>query len=324
LLCLTSGEVKAQHLPLVAALIVLLAACGTATTTAPPSPRPSGAQPPAPAEQALPPDPVLAPVLSGGRPKAASDPAGLARQLTVAETAIRDPKTPPDRLRAAAWTAQVAYRALEHRPGWGQAVPAAVPKRLRDVVRHNTAARREFKDMQPSRLPDSLPSWRIVEPLPADRLREIYAAAQRRYGVPWEVLAAIHLVETGTGRIVGTSSAGAQGPMQFMPATWDSYGMGGDVWNTRDAVMAAANYLAANGADSGRLDHALWHYNNDTRYVRAVRHFATVMRDHERAFLGYHARKVYYRTSAGDILLPVGYEATDPIPVQQWLDRPPG
>ncbi len=326
LLCLTSDEVKAQHLPLVAALVTLLAACGTGTTTTP-APESSGAQPrpapAAPAERALPPDPVLAPVLSGGSPKAASDPVGLAHQLTVAETAIRDPKTPPDRLRAAAWTAQVAYRALEHRPGWDKAVLAAVPEPLRDVVRHNTAARREFKDMQ-GRLSDTLPAWRIVEPLPAEELRAIYTEAQRRYGVPWQVLAAIHLVETGTGRIVGTSSAGAQGPMQFMPATWDSYGMGGDVWNTRDAVMAAANYLAANGADSGELDHALWHYNNDTRYVRAVRHFAAVMRDNERAFLGYHARKVYYRTSAGDIMLPVGYEAMQPIPVQQWLNRPPG
>lgn len=312
-------------MPLVAALITMLAACGTGTTTAPPAPQPSGAQqrPAVPAEQVLPPDPVLAPVLSGGRPKAVSDPEGLARQLTVAETAIRDPKTPPDQLRAAAWTAQVVYRALEHRPGWDRAVLAAVPGPLRDVVRHNTAARREFTDMQ-GRLPDALPAWRIVEPLPADRLRAIYTEAQHRYGVPWQVLAAIHMVETGTGRIVGTSSAGAQGPMQFMPATWDSYGMGGDVWNTHDAVMAAANYLAANGADSGELDHALWHYNNDTRYVRAVRHYAAVMQQNERAFLGYHARQIYYRTTAGDIMLPVGYEAMHSIPVQQWLNRPPG
>lgn len=260
-------------------------------------------------------------MLSGGRPQVAADPAGLARQLTVAETAIRDPRTPPDQLSAAAWTAQVAYRTLEYRTDWDRAVLDAVPSRLHEVVLRNTAARREFLAMQGS-LGDTLPAWRMIEPLPAAQLRGIYGDAQRRFGVPWQVLAAVHLVETGSGRIVGLSSAGAQGPMQFMPATWDSYGMGGDVWNTRDAMMGAANYLAANGAADGELDRALYRYNNDTRYVRAVRHYASVMRIDERAFLGYHARPVYYRTSAGDIMLPTGYESRRSLPVQEWLARP--
>lgn len=265
---------------------------------------------------------MLAPVLSGGQPQAAPDPAGLAHQLTVAETAIRDPRTPPDQLRAAVWTAQVAYRTLEHRPRWDAAVFDAVPPRLHEVVGRNLAARREFKAME-GRLGSMLPAWRMVDPLPAAQLRETYGEAQRRFGVPWQVLAAVHLVETGSGRIVGLSSAGAQGPMQFMPPTWAAYGMGGDVWNTRDAVMGAANYLAANGAADGRLDHALYHYNRDMRYVRAVRHFAGVMRLDERAFLGYHARPVYYRTDAGDILLPTGYESARSIPVEEWLSRSP-
>ncbi len=260
-------------------------------------------------------------MLSGGQPQAAPDPAGLAHQLTVAETAIRDPRTPPDQLSAGAWTAQVAYRTLEYRPGWDHAVLDAVPPRLHDVVLRNTAARREFLAMQGD-LGTTLPSWRVIEPLPAAQLRGIYDEAQRRFGVPWQVLAAVHLVETGSGRIVGLSAAGAQGPMQFMPATWDSYGMGGDVWDTHDAVMGAANYLAANGAADGELDRALYRYNNDTRYVRAVRHYASVMRIDERAFLGYHARPVYYRTSAGDVMLPSGYESRRSVPVQEWLARP--
>jgi membrane-bound lytic murein transglycosylase B len=47
-----------------------------------------------------------------------------------------------------------------------------------------------------------------------------YQAAEAKLAVSWEYLAAIHLVETGLGRIRGTSSAGAQGPMQFLPSTW--------------------------------------------------------------------------------------------------------
>ncbi len=36
--------------------------------------------------------------------------------------------------------------------------------------------------------------------------------------MPWYYLAAINLIETRMGRIDGLSTAGAQGPMQFLPA----------------------------------------------------------------------------------------------------------
>jgi membrane-bound lytic murein transglycosylase B len=128
------------------------------------------------------------------------------------------------------------------------------------------------------------------------------------------------------GRIVGLSSAGAQGPMQFLPGTWARYGLGGDVWNTRDAILGAANYLAANGAADGtdaRLDNALYRYNNDTRYVRGVRHYAAVMQADERAFLGFHAWQVYYRTHLGEIALPTGYKLSRSMPVEEWLATRP-
>lgn len=53
----------------------------------------------------------------------------------------------------------------------------------------------------------------------------IYQAAGERYDIPWTVLAAIHRVEThfSTGYVV--SYAGAEGPMQFMPATFQEYGV---------------------------------------------------------------------------------------------------
>ena len=270
-------------------------------------------------------DPVLAGALGGRQPSAATEPRELARQITAGERAVRDPASPPELVSAGGRTAQIAYRVLVDRPDWDAAVLAEVPAPLRATVVHSVAAGRELQALTGT-LPTTLPAWRIVEPLPAPQLRVIYAEAQRRFRVPWTVLAAVHLVETGNGRIVGLSAAGAQGPMQFMPGTWARYGMGGGVWDTRDAILGAANYLAANGAADGsakRIDAALFRYNNDSRYVRGVQHYAAVMQSDERAFLGLHAWRVYYRTQFGDVLLPTGYLATRPLAVQDWLARGP-
>ena len=98
------------------------------------------------------------------------------------------------------------------------------------------------------------------------------------------------------------------------------------MWDTRDAILGAANYLAANGAADGfarRIDAALFRYNNDSRYVRGVQHYAALMQSDERAFLGLHAWQVYYRTQLGDVLLPTGYQATRPLAVHEWPARGP-
>ena len=57
--------------------------------------------------------------------------------------------------------------------------------------------------------------------------------------------------------------------MQFMPATWAAYGLGGDVQDPRDAILGAANYLHANGAP-GEPRRALYHYNPSQLYVEAT------------------------------------------------------
>jgi len=311
--------VSPRRVVLVLVLVILAAGCADAARPAL-APRPTAT--PAPQAQL---DPLLAPVLAGEQPVAATDPAALGQQIVVAESAIRDPARPPGQVAAAGRLAQAAYRALGERPDWDAAVLAAVPEQFREPLVRTVAAQRELLDLS-GRPGDTLPAWRIVEPLPPNELRELYADAEERFGVPWHVLAAVHLVETGMGRIVGLSTAGAQGPMQFMPATWRAYGMGGDVWNTRDAIMGAANYLRANGGSLGTdegLNRALYRYNNDLRYVRAVRHYATLMQADERAFLGFHAWSVFFRTSAGDILLPTGYQQPRRIPVQEWLARQP-
>jgi membrane-bound lytic murein transglycosylase B len=270
-------------------------------------------------------DPALVPALTGQQPRAAADPRALARQLTVAETAVRNRATPPELVAAAGRTAQVAYLALLDRPDWDAAVLAGVPASLGDAVRRNTAAGRELRAMT-TRPPTTVPAWRVVEPLPAAQLRADYAEAQRRFGVPWSVLAAVHLVETRMGRIVGLSTAGAQGPMQFLADTWTRYGLGGDAWNSRDAILGAANYLAVSGAADGTdagVDKALYRYNNDSRYVQAVRHYAALMQTDERAFPEFHAWQVYYRTHLGMVLLPTGYASPRSMPVEQWLATRP-
>jgi hypothetical protein len=106
-------------------------------------------------------------------------------------------------------------------------------------------------------------------------LMPIFRQAGRRYGVPWSVLAAINKVETDFGRNLNVSSAGAIGWMQFMPDTWRRYGVDGDrdghkdPYNPEDAIPAAANYLAASGAQRD-LRAAIFAYNHAAWYVGQV------------------------------------------------------
>jgi len=256
-----------------------------------------------------------------GRVAAASRPAELARRIPAPEDLVRDPATRTAAVRASAFELQQLYRQLGRKPRWEDAVVRRVPARLRLAVRANLAARLEFRAMHTT-LSTTLPRWRIVEPAPADRLLSFYRAAQKRFGVPWEILAAVNLVETGMGRIRGTSIAGAQGPMQFMPSTWAAFGRG-DVNDPRDAIMAAARYLAHNGGGDGRIANALYRYNNSGHYVRGVEHYAAVMRDDPAAFRGYYHWQVVFASAQGDVWLPTGYAEKGSIPARRYLRAHP-
>jgi membrane-bound lytic murein transglycosylase B len=82
--------------------------------------------------------------------------------------------------------------------------------------------------------------------------------------------------------------------MQFMPATWAAYGLGGDIADPRDAILGAANYLHANGAP-GDETRALYRYNPSAHYVRAIAAYARRIRADRRRFYGYYAWAVYIR-----------------------------
>ncbi len=114
--------------------------------------------------------------------------------------------------------------------------------------------------------------------IPPD-LIPIYRAAEAAYGVPWNVLAAVNRVETSFGTDVRTSWAGAVGWMQFMPATWASYGVDGDGDGDRDpndrwdAIFSAANLLKEDGFAKDRRG-AIWLYNHSWHYVDTVLGYA--------------------------------------------------
>ncbi|MAS53977.1 MAG: lytic transglycosylase [Pimelobacter sp.] len=297
-----------------------LTACAGPTTqrqTTPATPR-SAQQPAAPGTA---PADLLTRATRDGvrRPRTAAQ---AARQVLAAENAIRRPGTSAQHLATAGELAQVTYRVIGNRPTWDERVLAALPRRLHRVVERNVASRREFRSMHYT-LSDTLPAWRIIEPEPAEDLLAHYREAEQRFGIDWEYLAAINLVETGMGRIRGLSVAGAQGPMQFIPATWAQYGRG-DINDPRDAIMAAGRYLEARGfTEPGGIPGALYSYNNHPAYVRGVTQLARVMRAEPRAFLGYYHWQVYYLSSAGDVVLRPGYQSRTSIPVARFLrDNP--
>jgi hypothetical protein len=238
---------------------------------------------------------------------APTDPAELDRladQLAADEAALRSPATPAADLAALARRQQAAYRALSARPEALPRVLARLPEGLRPIAQANVDAGAELRAMTKPKT--DLPPWRILTPPPPEELQRYYQQAEAATHVPWAYLAAVHLVETRMGRIRGTSTAGAQGPMQFLPSTWARWGGGGDINDPHDAILAAGRYLQASGAP-GDLHRALFAYNHSEHYVRAVTLYAQQIEADPRAYLAYHGWQVYYITPRGDLWLEEGY-----------------
>jgi Transglycosylase SLT domain len=106
-------------------------------------------------------------------------------------------------------------------------------------------------------------------------LLPIYQACGTEYGIPWEVLASINKIETGFGTNLNVSSAGAVGWMQFLPSSWEMFGLDAngdgrkDPYNPVDAICAAAHYLKVAGG-SKDLYEAIFAYNHADWYVQEV------------------------------------------------------
>jgi cell wall-associated NlpC family hydrolase len=109
-------------------------------------------------------------------------------------------------------------------------------------------------------------------------------AAATCSGLSWSVLAAIGTVETDNGQSTapgvssGVNSAGAEGPMQFEPATFAAYATVGPAgaqppspYDPVDAVYTAAAMLCVDGAGSPPTLHAaIEQYNHSDIYVDTV------------------------------------------------------
>ena len=113
-------------------------------------------------------------------------------------------------------------------------------------------------------------------PLPAE-LAPYEREASACPGLDPLLLVAIHDVETGRDHFGLTSTAGAEGPMQFLPETWAAYGFDGDgngvadPWDIDDALAAATHLLCRNGVwNPDDRANAIWNYNHSWDYVDAV------------------------------------------------------
>jgi membrane-bound lytic murein transglycosylase B len=226
-------------------------------------------------------------------------PEALSARLSAADLALRraihawrvdgEPATgpPPDEVSARAAYVQRAVGLLSRRPDLAAATMRRLSSRLARETRELTTALRDLRKLS-ARWPAH--HVRTGRPEPLGKLLAYYRAAQRRFGVRWHVLAAVNLVESAFGRVRTESVAGAQGPMQFMPATWRAYGLGGDVRDPRDAILGAANLLRHAGAPDSYA-RALYTYNPSPLYVDAVRRYARVIaRDRDAVYFLYSWR----------------------------------
>jgi membrane-bound lytic murein transglycosylase B len=242
----------------------------------------------------------------------AAGPRQLAAEINGAQQVIDDPASASGDLAAAGLLEQLATGALARetrRPL--HTTLALLRPQAAATMRTDLAASGSLSRLTVPR--KQFPPWTIAQPPGLATLLGYFREAQSRFGVGWQYLAAIEFIETRFGRVHGPSTAGAQGPMQFLPATWARYGSG-NIDNPRDAILGAARYLVANGAP-GDMAGALYHYNNSPDYVAAVQDYAGRMRADPRAYEGYYTWQVLYARVGGLFILPVGYPRVRPEPV---------
>jgi hypothetical protein len=288
------------------AVVALLAACssGGSNATRAATRAPITAVPPA-STTTVAPTTTLPVIASPGDVQPPADAEAAIEVLTRVERGLRSDDRDPARLARLGWEQQKAYGMTLAHADWQPQVLAGLPADVRDIAQANLDAGNALSSPDLGSPPASLPDWTILVPKPVEVLVGYYREAEAATGIPWQYLAAIHFVESKTGRIRGNSTAGAQGPMQFIPSTWAVYGRG-NINDDHDAIQAAARYLAAAGGPSD-MAKALYAYNPSDAYVNAITDYAGVIAADPRALDGYHAWQVYVTTADGTRYLPEGW-----------------
>ncbi len=268
---------------------------------------------------------TISPVADNGRvvPVTPTEPAAIALAVEEVTTALLDPDTPAEQLPDLGHREQLLVRSLARRPDIHDDVLGRLSQRTRAVLELHLSARASLGRLHSGWSPvEQIPAWEIIEPEPLDTLIGHYRAAEDATGIRWEILAGINLIETGMGRIDGLSSAGAQGPMQFLPTTWAEVSQGGDIDDPADAIPGAARYLVQRGGLDD-IRRGLWGYNNSDHYVDAVLTYAELLEREPLAIRGFYNWEIYVGTVAGTLWLPVGFRAESPISAADWASTRP-
>jgi membrane-bound lytic murein transglycosylase B len=223
------------------------------------------------------------------RPSTAAELTALRTELYAAIDAWKDRSSgpPPAAVTEPAARQQQILRRLARHPRLAARVIARLDGAAKADTRDILAAQRALRTLNAPFKKARL-KLKVGEPEPAGRLLGYYREARARSGVGVPLLAAVNLVESAFGRLRNDSVAGAQGPMQFIPATWETYGRGGDVHDPHDAILGAARFLHAAGAPSDERG-ALYGYNPSPLYVTAVMGYAKAIRRDPRTLFALYA-----------------------------------
>jgi hypothetical protein len=243
----------------------------------------------------------------------ASDPDDLTEEIATVERTIRRrvrehiesgarPGSPEgEELELFALYQQRIFRKLTKNERLEKAVLARLEGKVRKFYAGTIAAQEELASITGTS--KKVPRFEFAKAETPHRLRRYFEEGERRFRIPWHMLAAVMFVESKFGKVLGPSVAGALGPMQFLPSTWDAYGGGGDIMDPHDSVIGAARYLNASGGPE-RMRDALFAYNPTEPYVNAIQIYARQIKRDEENFYMYYFWQVFVSTEKeGDVQL---------------------